>query len=572
MMNPRRTPLAWRVRGWRATTWQSGSPAWTLTPDMGAARIDALSVTPQGDSLDGQISLIPNLGPAIRARDEVIVEFYDPVSAAWEAKYAGVIMTTSDPGSSDMQAYRLAGIRQRLFETITPLTWIDGADVAAMVHAALSDAASRPTGMTWSGAPTLGFELGPRAPGFETIGDMLDALVATVGAFAVPSGDTYAYDGRTYAAGDIVPPCTWGVLPTGQIFFRRAPAQPPLIFDPSDARTTVTWAQATAEGDTGDPILIYVTGLNTTDVDKARSYAVTTGSVVHASDGPDYPLRPVARVRGRVIVEGNLPAHGSRITLTGPVDYMRPNAAITVGNAGSAINASNALDGNPATYAEYSGDIALPAFYYELGPTALDGAAKITYSNEATGNMPFTVEIIYSSASTPGASAGVQYQLRPTRDLSGQRTVWLPAPMHAAYDGAKGNTKVQIWIGAQRQIDVAGVIRLYAVEWWQPDGDLLGDKSVSARFADAQVRQTVDATRIDTHRIGALGRDALILDPFGGPDRVAYCERIMFTVTPEQGMLTSYYTGQAWPAAVEEQRIMLDRLARRAVGDGGRRR
>ncbi|MFA5569338.1 MAG: hypothetical protein WC972_11915, partial [Trueperaceae bacterium] len=253
-MIPYNPPITWRIRVWNGNAWNQGSPKETLTPDNGPVSIDALNLTPQGDSLDGSFTLVP-AGLNVAARDTITVDTHD--GSGWVPRYAGVITTAGNPRSTDRQAYRTAGIRQRLFETIVQTGYLDTDDVAAQVRTILNQARHRPTGTTYtsSDVPNLGFQIGPRATAWETVGDFLDAMAGFVGAFAVPSGETYTYDGHTYTAGQTVPPTQWGVRPDGSIYFRRPAPTPPAAFHEGDQRTTIDWQQINAEDATGDVLL-----------------------------------------------------------------------------------------------------------------------------------------------------------------------------------------------------------------------------------------------------------------------------------------------------------------------------
>lgn len=571
-MNP--TPLPWRIQVYPSGGWRTATPT-TLEPGDGVLSLDALNRTPGGGCLDGQITAIPTLA-GLQPRDEITVEVQNTSTLAWTPIYAGVVMTCGNPRSSSPQAHRLAGIQQRAYELIVQLSLVPGDDVADMVKAVVSESKHRPAGVTYTAGnvPTLTLVNGDRSTAYETVGDFLDAMTQITGAFAVPTGETYTYDGRTYAAGQVVPPTEWGIKPDGSLYFRRVQTGAHEMSE-TDARTSVEWTPVNAEDDVTDTLLVYAGTLNTTDAELQRVFwqnpSGATGPTLPAGGGEiPLPLRPIARLNGREIIEGNTPTHVTRVQLDGPQDYMQ-KIALTVTSSTGATDAGNAIDGDPDTKATYNGTPTITPFTIKTNAsTANDGAWRIRYGIDATSNLALTARLTYDSTTGPTSESTLIYVLPPTSGAT--RDIWLPAPTLSGYTGPLDSLRPSINFLTVTMIDHSIAAYIHEVEYWVPDGDVNGDASRSAKLADALRRQaSTSVARAATRGLGPVTRD-LTIHPATGSDVTAAIERITYSLTPADGAMTTYYAGQAWPAAIREQQVMLTRLARRAVAEGGRRR
>lgn len=593
-MIPRTPPLEWRIRVWSGNAWQQGTPKEELTPERGPMSLDALNLTPQGDSLDGSFSLVP-AGLALEPRDTLTVDLHD--GATWVPTYAGIITTAGNPRSTDRQTYRTAGIRQRLFETINQTGWVEEGDVAAQVRAVLSASHHRPAGMTYtaSDVPDLGFQLGPRATAYETVGDFLDAMAAYVGAFAVPPGETYTYDGHTYQAGEIVPPTRWGVRPDGAIFFRRPAPTDAATFAEGDQRTDVEWAQINAEDATGDIVLLYVGAANVDDPGvKFRVASANIPPLWSTSDPTEVIMQPIARLNGREVLDvNNAPTHATRHQVDGPLDLMDPVAASrfgfgvledVTGVPDGPDWPANTVDGNPNTYVELKPSLYEPppvinpvTTYTASLPTDQrdkEGVWKMVYRLENPGDEE--EPLIHVDL---GSSVGISYYLLHTG--TDRRTLWLPNLLPARWNqdprwplGMRPIFQITWGMFGDR---TGRFLRIYELAYYTPDCDHYTTEATragsrSARYADAHRREpSPEVAQITYYGRGPQAHELQVIPQDGAPV-TAWAERITLALTTANGITTTYYAGQEWPAQVQEQRVLLERLARRSVTDGGRRR
>lgn len=585
-MNP--TPLPWRIQVYPSGGWRTATPT-TLEPGDGVLSLDALNRTPGGGCLDGQITAIPALA-GLQPRDEITVEVQNTSTLAWEPIYAGVIMTCGNPRSSSPQAHRLAGIQQRAYEMpYLEDVRLEGDDISIMARLAWpSDTARRP-GITVNSTnfPTQTMELGDRAAMYESTGDILDALAATAGAFAVPTGETYTFDGRVYAAGEIVPPTEWGVKPDGAAYFTR-PAPAPLEMSEADARTSVEWNPISAEETNEHPVLVYAAALNLEELGFITCF-------IRDGTNPDWyhtspPItRPIARVDGLKMHEDAASIGiSARTLLDGPQDFMTPASKPNNASGVLVTDFSNATDGNPSTYAvcqSNAGDTTVRSVMtWRWTATRNDGVWKLTYLTPP--DLPAGYARMTYGIRPLSGSAYFEYLVDVPLTNGERRTVWIPNLAPQGFTPVAGanpfeNATPNLSIFAKEDpagspppttyLDIVG-LRVYEVEYWEPDGETYGTMSRSAIYARTLTRvPTVGVARAATRGLGPITRD-LTIHPATGSDVTAAIERITYSLTPADGAMTTYYAGQAWPAAIREQQVMLTRLARRAVAEGGRRR
>lgn len=567
--------LRWRLKSINADLWGISGPMTETYPDDGALAIDNLGLTPQGDSLDGQITALPGI-TTLRARDVVILEIYD--GTTWLPRWAGLITTGGNPRSTTAQTYRAAGIRQRLFEQYIHTPYLPGGDIATMVRTVLNDPRNIPAAMTFTNAdaPLCQFELGARAGAYETTGDFLDAMTAMVGTFAVPPGETYTYDGHTYTGGDVVPPVEWGIRPDASIYFRRQPYAAPIIFAEGDNRVDIEWSPINVEDHVASVLLFYVGELNLREASFEAASGQDAGGTWQEQEPP--PIRPAARYNGIDLPDYAVATSVSRVVIDGPQDFMDKAPAPTL-TSSNTTNASNAVDGNPATYATLAlenppGSLSGGILEAAYASGRRDGAWRITYSTDRAARdlgAHFSYGFINSAGNRSSAIHGA---LPTTGDVNTPNVIWLPNLVQARYAPAFPNTpfdEMQPWLQIWNMNSQA--MRVYEIEYWVPDGDLYGLSSRSSRYALSLIRpSTQEVARIDYQGLGSIARDLQITPAAGGSPIAAYAERITLTLDPETGIRTTYYVGQAWPAQIREQQVLLDRLARRAVDEGGRRR
>lgn len=579
--------VAWEIHVWPPAQWRDTDPKQVVTPEDGIATLQALSFTPQGDSLDGSFTGVPAAGLDIRPRDEVTVYIKDGAGRT-RAAYAGIVTTAGNPKSHSEQEYRLAGIRQRFFEILVQWPYVTGGDIGTMVRAVIGDTRHRPGGISYEpeNIPDLGFQVGDRAPAWETVGDMLDALAELVGAFIVPPGQSYTYDGHTYLEGDAVPPTEWGVdAMTGRFFFRRRPPTIPLEVSEGDNRVEVMWEEINAEDATGEQVLIYMGSLNLQEAGfiSARTYSGPGSQQVRHGSPP--PVIPLARHLGLHRPSGYIP-HATRTQLDGPVDFMGPHPGpYEASGSETSGDLANLTDGDPNTKVEFI----QPSSEYDRhlirlrryagGAQIEEGAWRITYRTPA-GYTPEHSRVTYGYVGTENRISQVVARLPSTDEQI--RELWLPNLVIATYLGSlSGSLRPFLEI----ESDIKGRdgsfalyhhltgVEVFEIEYWIPDSDLYGEASQSALVAKALTIEPAESVALVSYAgLGSLSSEATIYPVDGGEPAHMPVERIVLSIDTSYGIRTDYYAGQAWPAMIQEQRVLLTRLARRAVTDGGRRR
>lgn len=535
----------------------------TLTAADEVARLDSFTISPQGDCGDGVFTALPS-AVAIEPRDIVVVEV--DTTGSMEAIYKGVVTVCGNPRSDDAQAYRVVGIRQRMYEQVVLDASVTGGDVAAMVRQVLSNSSNLPAGVTYTATdvPDLGFELGNRYPAYETVGDFLDAMMATVGRFIVPSGSSYTYDGTTYAPGDVVPAVTWGVRADGSIYFRRPAATSAIAASELDARTLVTWNEINAEAAVTDNVLIYLAAFDLTHF-IAVNWRSGSGDSAHNSSDPP-TMVPVARWNGEAYttaISGDDEALIQRAVVPNPLDYMLSAPGGTPAETGW-NGTANTRDGDLATFNQQTTTSGLSELRV-LNIPASDGLLRLRYSADGAGgtNALWQLAVRIKASSTDY----VEMVYEVPDSAGGVTDLWLPVGVITDYSGTlpfTGAAAIDLWVRG----GTSG-FRIYEIQFWVPDGDLGG--TAGALYAEGITRPIPS----EVASVAYDGRGQLAawmnLETTTGTITLPL-ERIEYGISTEQGITTTYYAGQAYPSDLETQRVILDRLARRAVAEGGRRR
>ena len=160
-------------------------------------------------------------GLGIGPRDIVALEAFEGVWSPW---FRGAAYIPGAPTSPHLSRFKLVGLRERFNEipVRTPVI-AENAEVGDVLRALLNNADHRPPGTFLGGLiHNFGFGIGTRYPRLESVFELLEDLADALPGFTVPPGETYPYGGvKTFVAGEYVPPAVWGVLPSGEIFFRR---------------------------------------------------------------------------------------------------------------------------------------------------------------------------------------------------------------------------------------------------------------------------------------------------------------------------------------------------------------
>lgn len=542
----------------------------TITPEDPVDRL-GWSVRGDGDCLD---AVIVGSGLDLRARDIVGIQVTptpDGDEDDLEAVWWGWVITVGDKNDPGLQEWRLVGGSQRLREVINRLTRINGSDVARMAKAALdlnfgtSQFRQLPTGIRYDDArfPDTGFELGLRAPHFETVGETLDALAAAVPQFEVlGGGPSYVYDGRTYHPGQVVPPVSWGVRagreggvpaePGGWIFFERvddADATGPGAysrgeeFDELRDGLTIQWEPIAADV-VIDSVVVVVADQPSNELTEVPDHsAFGTPSSVGG------PYDPVAYVLERALEK---PYDAWKRVEAPTLDVFKHvpfvdgwTKAVEVSNPG------NIIDADPATYSSNTES----AVEFEVRIEGSDWtslahkptATKIRYSALRGG---FRLRIAPTAADF-GLGNSWELKLEDTEGAQREVVVVHPWP-HTPADGAS-------WT-----IDYGGD----AVDDVQPDDLRVYDLQALALDEEVVDRVARSHLKPPPQRVGTVDVPNRILKPStrlrltlaSGEQLDLPVATLQHAVTREAGLTTTVRLGQELPAPLQAEK---DQLARR---------
>lgn len=546
--------LTWRI----LVTAPDGTPKTTITSTAQVASIDSLQVDGGGSCLEASLTAVPtavDLGP----RDVITVQASsDGFASVLASFFKGYITSAGAQRGSRLQTFRAVGLKQRAYEVPITAARIAGADVATMAYGVfntyLNPAIVRGADLLFGSPRLLGFQLGDRYPALETAGDLLDALAATVGAFTVPAGESYTYNGHVYAAGELVPAVRWGAGVNGLWFFHRPQGR--VALNEGARRVDVEWTARSAEEVFDRAILIYATELNGDAV-------VRTAAGEQIAEPNPRPL---------FLASGSGPYQATRVeVLDAPLDFMVDDPASQM-SSGTITDPGNAYDGNPLTYAEFLG-----AGESLLVQSQEPGIARVrvrvndqTIGISATA-VPPNVEIELSwwnGATLRGSST---YRLDPTVAAE-ERTVILPVLAPAAFaDVLTGFDRVY-----RVRVYGASGVRCYELAYFVPEPD------AAERLAEALQRPPTPEVATIRYQ-GVINTIGAVLTPTGHPAVLELTdltgatvampvERYDASLTVDGGALLTVHAGQAFDADAEAQRVVLERLARRAVAKGGARR
>jgi len=526
--------MHWRMQVLTA----AGGARETLTPADAIASLDSFSVSSGGSSQEASWQALPG-AVNVQPRDIVTLQTSDD-NITWTNRFRGVIVQAGNPRSSDLQSYRAVGLKQRFYEMPLTIPRVLGADVGTMVRAVLGGI-TLPTGVTYDSAnvPLLDFTQGDRYPQLESVGDFLDALAASVGRFIVPTGyGGYAYDGVTYADGSTVPAVTWGVDASGAFFFRRPQASVVPLSEWSTG-VHVAWTEANAEDACDRVMLVYAT--------EYAPDGFTQDIVVGQSDpsplaNPFIP-QPIFKVYG----SGSMNA--TRVELVeDPLLYMRnaPTYASSVPTSGHNItNRANAYDGDSGTYATFTDVLGAPSDALHVrGAGGFILVLDVRLNSAVMTGVPNTNVVIEFSY-------GLRYHVPPV-PTTGRVLLIAPFP-------APANMTALSEYSAY--VSGGNGVRMYRLMVYSPDD------STSGLLAQALARPVSDAVAVVEHYAMSPVTQTLTLTPITGSALSLDVERVEYAITTTEGVVTRYHIGQEFESDLESQRIVLERLAVRAVRD-----
>lgn len=540
---------------------QSGTLRDTFTPsdklgDLGQFDVDSLGVCG-----DASFSILPT-AVEINPRDIVLLETSNDGGSTYSPLYLGMVVETPNPRSDSLGAVRCVGLKQRFYEIVIDIGFIDGGDVATMFADGVAGI-SRPAGaggvvsFSSSDAPTLTFELGDRYPKYETFGNFADELARTVGAFVVPTGNTYVYDGETFSAGSEVPLVRWGVRADNSLIFRRD-VTAPLSFAESDIDVDITWLNAQAEEVVNSVNLIYATQF---DLDLMTSMRDKDQS------GIFFPAaHPIARTFDSIDVVSftNINRVSRNVTIKDPLLFMTQIPLTLNQTVGSWTDIPDALDDNPSTYAESGGAINDLYAVEEYG----QGILVIRYAS------PYPLRVTMFVRTTGFVLVGILVAVLPrTLDINSPSTVALliaEPQVNKSYTPAPWPF-LSLAVIEPNEPTGSLKFRLHLIQAFVPDVDV-GTTNRDALLAETFFTKTlINASTVRVTGIETTAAKATI-DPLVGSALNVAIERVSYSITREGGAQTTYYVDQAFPAGEEAEKVLLERLARRAVAEGGARR
>lgn len=548
----------------------------SLSPSSSVVALNEFSVDVLGGSISGSFSGVPS-ALQIPARALVEISIGTPTL---QPVFLGYVNSLPSVFSDDVGTYNLVGLKQRFYEVpIVGTASVDrlpASDIGAMVRTVLSSqsvASALPFFVLYSAGqvPDLGFSVGTRFPQAETLGDFLDSLARLAGRFVVPAGDTYTYDGVTYPAGTVIPEVRWGVNAVGIVFFKRAFGSTVPVLE-SDANVDVQWDALSVEDATNRVVLVYGQDYDLNFVESVFTFF--GGSIPAGFEETNFSQpKPVPMTRDIVLdtaTAGNLETDRVRIVeVQNPLDFCTRDTSFVIDTSATINwgNPGNVLDNNVLTFsqplsASNSLVIGLNAF---TGPK--EAFAVIDYSSF------FPVEFTVNYRST---AAGFLPPLSPVVNLrvvlpetDGQRTraiLFLGRPSEAPLSSV---TFINL-----RFVDIATSTQINRINLFVPDVDLAANAEDTLSYQLAGTfERAIQPTAAKVKVFNFLPVARLVdLTPVGSSAVVLPVERVQYSVTTSEGVVTTFELGSAYDAELEVEKVLLERLARRAVKDGGARR
>lgn len=529
---------------------QAGVSKGFIDPANHLVSIQSLSVDPRGDCLQGTFTAVP-ARIDVRPRDLVQVQISEDDGETWLPIFLGVVKTAGNPRSYARQDYEMVGLRELYYERIMRLPWVPQDDVADMALGVLQ---RHPiTGVTIpSSLPTLGFVAGDRFAPLQTVGEFLDDLKATVGSFVVPPGSTYVYNFWTYNPGDVVPATGWGVRATGEVFFARPDAFEEFMEVAEDDRNVgVVWREISAEG-AKDAVWIVLGSAFDLEHVVSADYRDDTG--LHTLTANLF-ARPVAYYDGDI----------SKPLMTGadlsfaddwqavhvvenPLDFMeKVPMGVTVIAGDYDDTEGNAIDGSLATSTTASTPGGGGSLRFRPPTPVGLGIWRLRYSlNESvSGRADLSVRIV-----GPGTHfSRVSYRLEDAG--AGVRDLYLLSTPVAQYASTPTWTELNV---SERGMTI------YEAELYVADAeaiDLLAQSLIRPpppEVAEIVVKGFIRAGT-QAYLTPSKSLDVEKLD----------VGRVEYSITTESGFLTRIHTGIPFDAPLYNERIILERLAKRVT-------
>lgn len=529
----------------------------TFTPTNQLGDLGEFEILPGGICGDGQFTLLRS-AITVGLRDLVLVET-SADGVTFTPLYLGTVVQIPNPRTDELGVVRTVGLKQRLYETTVQETILFSGDVGKLFRDAMAGLAL-PQGVTFTNtnAPLTDFTTGIRFPKYESVGALADALAQQVGSFIVPTSTTYTYDGTTFTAGQTVPPVVWGVTATGALVWRR-PLGSSLSVSENDLNTRIEWLPIQSEQLVNRVNVIYATAFDLSLFEVA-SVTGTTGAGTLSVPDP-IPIRRVFSAPGVT----NATAATINAVVPDPLTIMTQSPSIGYDTGDVWTTPEEMVDNNPATYGEKLGGGAVlfgPKTFNSTTTRIGDGFGQgiIIFQYSSLAEITFELEVVNAVINQVPILYG---RLPPTGALNITNRVGLlvATPNPATFENLPQG------LGSTLLIDTLDDVRIHLVQGFRPDVDA----GATRDRAFAESFFTTEKSAVSNVRISGIGAVAprLTIAPLSGASLTATVARIGFTLTTEGGAQTVYYVEQAFSADEEAQRVVLERLSRRAVKEGG---
>ena len=527
----------------------------------GLFSVDDYSFTPDGNCTEATFRFVPkNATAPTGPRSTVQIQTRPNSSASFTTVWRGIVTMAGNPRSDKVETFRAVGLKQLFYETLlTKDPVIRTADVAVMAEQVIDGfARSQNRGLSFAGLsgvkdiPTMAFTFGTRFPLLESAGDALDALAASAGAFIVPTGQTYTYDGVTFTAGQVVPKTTWGVRGNGAVFFRRTFLNAASVNE-TDLNVDVQYPPLSGEELVDAPVLVYYPGVDPNLFLQKRLMNVSGNFV--AIEPVYYPIciRPTQQR-----------ANGSgqrRVQIPNPDDYLISIRSQIYSESGPT---TNMLDGNPATFGQLDSANSIN-FLFETLEAGVALKLDVEYGNDSGFFVRFDVFRQVSGQRTYSTF----FELQPQGTFE-RRTLTFPYPVPLQWFEANnldyGSDPLYYGVTAfyiPGPNGGGGVVNVYDIRPFAVRS--FADNSVALQLQSLYAVEPADeVTNIKVYGEEAL-RTRIDLTPEVGSAIEVPVERVQYSVTTAEGVTTTYHAGQAFDGELVSERVVLEGLARRAV-------
>jgi hypothetical protein len=535
----------------------NGTLRGTHTPSSALGELGEFEILPGGICGDGQFSLLRS-AITVGLRDLVLLETSND-GTTFTPLYLGTVVQAPNSRTDELGTVRCVGLKQRLYETTVQETRLLAGDVGKLFRDAMVGL-TLPQGVTFTNtnAPLTNFNTGRRFPKYESVGALADALALQVGSFIVPASTTYTYDSVTFTAGSTVPAVVWGVTATGALVWRR-PLGSALSANENDLGTRIDWLPIESEKLVNRVNVVYASAFNL-ELFERVSVTGVAGPGVQAIPDPF----PIVRTFSAAGVT-NATAASINVAAVEPLTLMTQSPQLGYDTFSAWSDPIEMVDNNPATYAEKlgGGSVIFEQTAFTSSTTgAGDGFDQGVFVLEYASVEPVDFEM---KVETGLLSQVVIFygQLPSTTALNITNRVGLLVA--TPVDGLLENLPAGLL--SSLFLTTTDDIRIYLAQAFRPAVDNGG--TIDRAFAEAFfTRAKVDVANVRITGIGALA-PTITITPLSGSAISAPIQRIGYTLTTDGGAQTVYYVDQAFSAEQEAQRVVLERLSRRAVQDGG---